>query len=218
MAKLSDKELEEWQRSQDKPKEPEPVPSEEEELEASGWNVEKKKPAPKIMTPKEVEDTRPTVKAYNTPVQSERAQKYANDRVPQTEPRGTGATYWPDHERIEFVKKKHETTWEPGNYEVIIERVWKTEIQGRIVVHVGFMTKDGRNIQRMMSDIYSEKSTLGDLVMAIWGQLPEKFVSDDLVGQTLTIGVKIEPNKEGVLWEKVKAFFPSDASQFKNGG
>ena len=213
MAKLSDKELEAWQNSQAKPKESEPVPSEEEELEASGWNVEKKKPGPKIMTPKEVEDTRPPVKAYNRPAQVDRA-----GRVPQTEPRGTGASYWPDHERIEFVKKKHETTWKPGAYEVIVERVWKSKIEDRTVIHVGFMTKDGENIQRMMSDIYSERSVLGELVTAIWGELPEKFVSDDLVGQTLIIGVKVEPNKEGVLWEKVKSFLPSNAGQFANGG
>jgi hypothetical protein len=185
--------------------EAENVDIDEEELAGKAF----KKTTPRVLTPQEVRDEG-TAKPY-TPL------KRDDD---------TGESRWPAHQSVTLQKDKRESYWEEGTYEVLIDRtfigegedIWNLTDKGapKDMIHVGFVAKDGKRIQKRMTKSFSDKSTLYAFTMAVLGVPPDGINTDDLVGKTVRVLVKNIPNKKGDVWETITEFLASKDS-FKAG-
>ena len=76
-------------------------------------------------------------------------------------------------------------------------------------LHIGFVTPEGRRIQRTMSINYDERARLSSLQITLWNAIKQPLHTDDLKGRKLRILVKNQPNKKGEIWPVVTEFLPT---------
>ena len=186
------------------------IPTEAEEKEAaSSFKVTTQ---PRNMTPEEVKNEGPFQSAANMQQPQSNQQSQPSD----------GAPRWPEHQSkvLEAAPPKF-AKWEDGVYDAEIERTWTTpgedyyhkDEEGRNLqvefLHIGFVTPEGRRIQRTMSINYDERARLSSLQITLWNAIKQPLHTDDLKGRKLRILVKNQPNKKGEIWPVVTEFLPT---------
>jgi hypothetical protein len=74
-----------------------------------------------------------------------------------------------------------------------------------------FFTPEGR-VTTLASQVYSAKSKLGQIVLAVAGKLPEEFDTDKLKGKDLVIVVVHQKKDDGTTRDNITEFLPKTAS------
>ena len=192
------------------------IPTEAEEKEAaSSFKVTTQ---PRNMTPEEVKKEGPFQQASNMKATTNQGWS----QQPAQQQSSDGAPRWPEHQSkvLEAAPPKF-AKWEDGVYDAEIERAWTTpgedyyhkDEEGRNLqvefLHIGFVTPEGRRIQRTMSINYDERARLSSLQITLWNAIKQPLHTDDLKGRKLRILVKNQPNKKGEIWPVVTEFLPT---------